>query len=219
MSTDAVVGVGDGVAVGVGVEEVGDAVAVGVGRVGQLGRRHRAALRRQLEEVDDAVAVVVRIDVVGQAVVVGVDRVGRIGARLLAIADGGVVGIVGVEVEVVGLAVGVAVDRRRARVAVAPFDGVGDAVAVGVGVEVVGRAVAVGVARRLVVAAFVVVADAVAVGVFWRHRAGGAVTTVGDAVAADGTTPALLRSAGGGKKDRGAPRDAEAFHVLFLSQY
>src|SRR5439155_25013882 len=112
------------------------------------------------------------VHVVGPPVAVGVDGVHGIGARLLAIADGGVGGRVGVDVFEVGLAVQVAVDGRRARVEVAPLDGVGDAVVVGVGVLVVGRAVAVGVAGRLLGGALVGVADVVTVGVGRRLQAG-----------------------------------------------
>jgi hypothetical protein len=67
-------------------------------------------------------------------------------------------------VEVVGSAVLIAIERRRARIVVARFFEVGDPVAVGVEVEVVRRAVAVGVAFAL--RAFDVVAECVAVAVF-----------------------------------------------------
>ena len=119
-------GIGDAIAVRVGVEVVGHAVAVRVGGA--------------LDGVGDAVTVRVGVEVVGHAVAV------HVGGALLGVGDAIAVRV---GVEVVGDAVTVRV-RVDGPIGVDdPLDGVGNAVVIRVGVEVVGRAVAVLIRRHV----------------------------------------------------------------------
>ena len=141
----ALVAVQDRVVVAVGILEVDDSIAVGV---------HTRTAVHELDGVARAVVVVVGVGEVRQPIAIGVHR------RLLRVGDPVVVAVL---VPEVGNAVAVGIARRRPEHVVARLGAVGNPIPIGVVVLEVGHAIAVGIDARS--GTFVVVGDAIAIGV------------------------------------------------------